>query len=118
MNAPLTLSGSDDASPGSLARGSSPSAGSFCSGSVCIHAEPNVRQAETPLVGSPRERQQTESRSARPAAIPFSDHSRSAIRDYDPRKPSLPDLLCVICNLFHRYAPHCPECGHTQLVTE
>jgi hypothetical protein len=34
MNAPHTLSGSDDASPDSLARGSSPSAGSFGGGEV------------------------------------------------------------------------------------
>jgi hypothetical protein len=48
----------------------------------------------------------------------FPDHARSAIRDYDPRKPSLPELLCVICRRFHRYATHCPECGHVQIVTE
>lgn len=30
----------------------------------------------------------------------------------------LPDLLCVICNQFHRFAKDCPVCGHEQLVTE
>lgn len=109
-----------EASPESLARGSSPSAGYFGSrfgigvdtrsmvrarideGSAPMSVPFNISEVTSQRVGSPSGENNTR--------IPFSDHSRSAIRDYDPREIRLPDLACVECGRFHEFRGKCPYC--------